>query len=183
MPSTIISQDQNEHEVFNAIHSFLSHFGIGKLLKTCNAMKQKGVPIMDVFKYKLCNAFTDRSMYMQMQTGVFNEDFSKNTVYRFMNDPKVNWLRFTSMLSRKAAESLEPLTDESRINAFVIDDTLFSRTGYKGTELASSLFDHVSGTHQKGFRLITLGWTDGNTFLPVNGSLLASSNPKETLNN
>lgn len=106
MPSTIISQDQNEHEVFNAIHSFLSHFGIGKLLKTCNAMKQKGVPIMDVFKYKLCNAFTDRSMYMQMQTGVFNEDFSKNTVYRFMNDPKVNWLRFTSMLSRKAAESL-----------------------------------------------------------------------------
>lgn len=178
MPSTMIPQDQNEHEVFNAIHSFLSHFGIGKLLKTCNAMKQKGVPIMDVFKYKLCNAFTDRSMYMQMQTGVFNEDFSKNTVYRFMNDPKVNWLRFTSMLSRKAAESLEPLTDESRINAFVIDDTLFSRTGYKGTELASSLFDHVSGTHQKGFRLITLGWTDGNTFLPVNGSLLASSNPK-----
>ena len=173
----MISQDQNEHEVLNAIHNFLCNFAIGKLLKTCNAMKQKGVPIMDVFIYKLCNAFTDRSMYMQMQTGVFNEDFSKNTVYRFMNDPKVNWLRFTSMLSRKAAESLEPLTDESRINAFVIDDTLFSRTGYKGTELASSLFDHVSGTHQKGFRLITLGWTDGNTFLPVNSSLLASSNP------
>ena len=58
----MIPQDQNEHEVFNAIHSFLSHFGIGKLLKTCNAMKQKGVPIMDGFKYKLCNAFTDRSM-------------------------------------------------------------------------------------------------------------------------
>ena len=47
----MIPQDQNEHEVFNAIHSFLSHVGIGKLMKTCNAMKQKGVPIMDVFKY------------------------------------------------------------------------------------------------------------------------------------
>ena len=34
----MIPQDQNEHEVFNAIHSFLSHFGIGKLLKTCNAL-------------------------------------------------------------------------------------------------------------------------------------------------
>ena len=75
-----------------------------------------------------------------------------------MNDPKVNWLCFTSMLSRKAAESLEPLMDESKINA-LFDDTLFSRTGYKGTELASSLFDHVSGTHQKGSRLITL-WLD-----------------------
>ena len=61
MPSTIISQDQNEHEVFNAIHSFLSHFGIGKLLKTCNAMKQKGVPIMDVFDYSARSAHRVRS--------------------------------------------------------------------------------------------------------------------------
>ena len=32
---------------------------------------------MDVTKYKLCNAFTDICMCMQMQTGVFNEDFLK----------------------------------------------------------------------------------------------------------
>ena len=29
--------------------------------------------------------------------------------------------------------------------------------------------------YRKGYRLMTLGWTDGNTFLPVNSSLLASS--------
>ena len=29
--------------------------------------------------------------------------------------------------------------------------------------------------YTKGYRLMTLGWTDGNTFLPVNGCLLASS--------
>ena len=29
--------------------------------------------------------------------------------------------------------------------------------------------------YTKGYRLLTLGWTDGNTFLPVNSCLLASS--------
>lgn len=29
--------------------------------------------------------------------------------------------------------------------------------------------------YAKGYRLLTLGWTDGNTFLPVNSCLLASS--------
>lgn len=29
--------------------------------------------------------------------------------------------------------------------------------------------------YRKGYRLMTLGWTDGNTFLPVSSSLLASS--------
>ena len=177
MPNTILPQEQNKHEIFDTVSSFFKDFHIGNLLKRCNALKEKGVPVLDIFKYKLCNVFADRSMYMQMKTGSFSEGFSKNTYYRFQNDKRPNWLRFTSSLSRSVARTIEPLTSKDRINAFVIDDTLFSRTGYKRTELASSLYDHVSGTNKNGFRLLTLGWTDGNTFLPINSSLLASSNP------
>ena len=79
---------------------------------------------MDVFKYKLCNAFTDRSMYADANR-CFNEDFSKNTVYRFMNDPKVNWLRFTSMLSEKAAGLLS-LSRTSRITPLLLMIPVFS---------------------------------------------------------
>ncbi|WP_343032789.1 IS4 family transposase [Anaerotalea alkaliphila] len=32
----------------------------------------------------------------------------------------------------------------------------------------------MSHTYKRGFRLLTLGWSDGNTFLPVNSALLAS---------
>jgi hypothetical protein len=35
--------------------------------------------------------------------------------------------------------------------------------------------------HCKGFRLMTLGWTDGNTFLPVNSCLLASSKERNLI--
>ena len=175
MPNSILPQDQVGQDIFNAISSFFCTFGIGNLLRKCNAQKEKGVPILDTFKYKLCNVFSYRSMYMQQKTGSFRESFSKNTFYRFLNSPKTNWLRFTTLLSKKVADKIEPLTDDDRINAFVVDDSLFERTSCKKTELGSRVFDHTSMKYRKGYRLMTLGWTDGNTFLPVNSCLLASS--------
>ena len=175
MPISILPQDKDGQELFNAISSFFSGFGIGNLLRKCNAQKEKGGPVIDLFKYKLCNVFSDRSMYMQQKTGSFRESFSKNTFYRFLNSPKTNWLRFTTLLSKKVADKIEPLTDDDRINAFVVDDSLFERTSCKKTELGSRVFDHTSMKYRKGYRLMTLGWTDGNTFLPVNSCLLASS--------
>ena len=175
MPNSIIPQNQDGQNLFRAISSFFRTFEIGKLLRKCNANKEKGVPVLDIFKYKLCNVFADRSMYMQQKTGSFKESFSKNTFYRFLNSTKTNWLRFTTLLSKNVADKIEPLTDAGRVNAFVVDDSLFERTSCKKTELGSRVFDHTSMTYRKGFRLMTVGWTDGNTFLPINSCLLASS--------
>ena len=181
MPISILPQDKDGQELFNAISTFFSTFRIGNLLHKCNAQKEKGVPVIDIFKYKLCNVFAARSMYMQQKTGSFKESFSKNTFYRFLNSPKTNWLRFTTLLSKKVADAVEPLTSEDRVNAFVVDDSLFERTSCKQTELGSRVFDHTSMKYCKGFRLMTLGWTDGNTFLPVNSCLLASSKEKNLI--
>lgn len=175
MPNSSLPQDQDGQDLFNAISSFFTRFGVGKLLRKCNAQKEKGVPVLQIFKYKLCNVFSDRSMYMQQKTGSYKETFSKNTFYRFLNGKKTNWLRFTTLLSKAVADTIEPLTDKSRVNAFVVDDSLFERTSCKKTELGSRVFDHTSMRYTKGYRMMTLGWTDGNTFLPVNGCLLASS--------
>lgn len=175
MLNSIITQDQDGQKVYNAISSFFSSFGIGELLRRCNAQKEKGIPILDIFKYKLCNIFSGRSMYMQQKTGIYKEAFSKNTFYRFLNSPKTNWLRFTTLLSKKVSDVIEPLTGEDRVNAFVVDDSLFERTSCRKTELGSRVFDHTSMRYRKGYRMMTLGWTDGNTFLPINSCLLASS--------
>ena len=181
MLNSIITQDHDGQELYNAISSFFLTFGVGNLLRKCNAQKEKGVPVLDIFKYKLCNVFSDRSMYMQQKTGSFREAFSKNTFYRFLNSPKTNWLRFTTLLSKKVADTIEPLTSEERVNAFIVDDSLFERTSCKHTELGSRVFDHTSMKYRKGYRLMTLGWTDGNTFLPINSSLLASSKERNLI--
>ena len=66
-----------------------------------------------------------------------------------------------------------PLIPEK--NVFIIDDSLFNRTSCKKTELGSKVFDHTEMNFKKGFRMLTLSWSDGNTLIPVNNCLLASS--------
>ncbi len=178
---SIIPQNQQDEELFNTISSFFKTFKIGELLRKCNACKQKGVPVLDIFKYKLCNIFSDRSMYMQIKTNSYRESFSKNTFYRFLDSAKTNWLRFTTILSKRVIESLEPLTSDNRINAFIVDDSLFERTSCKKTELSAKVFDHCDCRYKKGFRLLSLLWTDGNTAVPVNSCLLSSTKAENIL--
>lgn len=45
----------------------------------------------------------------------------------------------------------------------------------KKTELSSKVFDHTSMRFEKDYRMLTLSWSDGNTLIPVNSCLLASS--------
>ena len=174
---SIISQDNtNEVAIFDCVQRFFSSHKIGSLLKKCNGTKEKGVPAISLLKYKLSNVFVGRSMYMQQRTGSFKEDFCKNTFYRFLNSTKTNWLRFTSSLASQIInDEIKNLTDKKRANVFIVDNTLFNRTSCKKTELGSRVFDHVGMKFRKGFRLLTLGWNDGNTFMPVNSCLLASS--------
>lgn len=177
---SIVSQNNSkENALLDCVQKFFAKHHVGKLLKQCNGTKEKGVSAVALLKYKLGNIFNGRSMYMQQRTGSFKEDFSKNTFYRFLNCTKTNWLRFTSMLAAEIVNNdIRDLTSDSRKNVFIIDDSLFNRTSCKKTELGSKVFDHTGMNFKKGFRMLTLGWSDGNTFIPVNSCLLASS--KET---
>jgi len=47
--------------------------------------------------------------------------------------------------------------------------------------LLSRVFDHTDHRYYRGFRLLTLGWSDGNSFLPVSCTLLSSSKEKNRL--
>ena len=174
---SIISQNNaDETAVLDCVQRFFSSHRVGNLLKKCNGTKEKGIPAISLLRYKLSNVFVKRSMYMQQRTGSFKEDFSKNTFYRFLNSAKTNWLRFTSALASEIINhEIRDLTDEKRVNVFIVDDTLFDRTSCKKTELGSGVFDHVAMKVRKGFRLLTLGWSDGNTFMPVNSCLVASA--------
>ncbi|WP_330382001.1 transposase [Thermotalea metallivorans] len=121
-------------------------------------------------------------MYMSMLTGKHSEGFTKDTMYRFLNSVSANWMRFTSLLSaRIVATTIEKLTNEDRVNVLILDDTIFERNSSKKVELLSKMYDHAKKSYKLGFRLLTLGWSDGNTFLPVNSCLLSSENRKNRI--
>lgn len=67
---------------------------------------------------------------------------------------------------------LQPLTD--RDGVLICDDSTYDRNRSKSVELLSRVWDHTTGAYMKGFRMLTLGWSDGATFLPLAFSLLSS---------
>ena len=117
---TIIPQNDYDGQMLcTAIENFLSRFHVGKLTRKSNASKEKGVPVMKIFRYAIGNVLNARSMYMQICTNSYRENFSKNTYYRFHNGVKTNWLRFTTLLSAAVAgDFLRDLTDEDRTELY-----------------------------------------------------------------
>ncbi|MCM3056583.1 transposase, partial [Caldibacillus thermoamylovorans] len=68
------------------------------------------------------------------------------------------------------------LTNRTRPKVFIIDDSSYDRNRSKKVELLARCFDHASLKMRfyKGFRMLTLGWSDGHTFMPIDFSLVSS---------
>ena len=179
-----ITQDyQNDKQISASIKRFFARFHISSALKASNAYKQKGIPVIEIFQYLFLLIFSNRSLYMSLITGRDTPSFAKDTVYRFMKMLQINWIRFTTILAaRIIRNAIVPLDSEKRVNVLTIDDSMFERNRSKKVELLAKVFDHANRTYKFGFRMLTLGWTDGSTFLPVNSVLLSSENKKSRIN-
>ncbi|HHZ13919.1 MAG: IS4 family transposase [Caldicoprobacterales bacterium] len=179
-----ITQDyQNDKKVSTSIKGFFKKYQVSAALRAANAYKSKGIHVAVIFQYLFSLIFTNRSMYMNMLMGTHQAGFGKDTVYRFTNSIHINWIKFTTWLSTQIIkESIAGLTDEKRVNVLIVDDTLFERSSSKKVELLSKVYDHTKKAYKLGFRLLTLGWSDGNTFIPVNGCLLSTENRKNRIN-
>ena len=183
MDNSITQANQNDKQISKSIKSFFVRFHISSALKAANAYKKKGIPVVEVFQYLFLLIFSNRSMYMSLITGRNTPGFAKDTVYRFMKMPRINWIRFTTLLaSRIIRDAIVPLDSEDRKNVLVIDDSMFERNRSKKVELLAKAYDHANHRYRFGFRMLTLGWSDGSTFLPVNSVLLSSENKKNRVN-
>lgn len=171
-----ISKNSNDLAVCSsaALH-FMKRFRVNKLLGDCGAYKAKGVPISVIMLYVFNLMFSPMSMYYQIKLNAFHEDFSKNTVYRFLENIHMNWHCFLLRLSTVVIRYIAGLTeDKNNRYALLVDDTPLQRCG-KEMELVSKYFNHVTMGYEFGYRILTLAWTDGVTTIPVRYSLLASS--------
>ncbi len=72
-----------------------------------------------------------------------------------------NSRRFLLLLSSAVIARMKALTSEDRVDVLIVDDSLYSRNRSKKVELAARVFDHAAHRFVKGFRMLTLGWSDG----------------------
>ena len=156
--------------------AFLRRFGVGSLLRSCGASKLRGVPAARIFEYLLLLVFAGRSMYMDTLLSGDARGFAKDAVYRLVNSARVSWERFTaSLAARVVRQVMEPAGGEGKVGALVVDDSVYPRSRSKRVELLARVFDHANGKYLKGFRMLTVGWTDGVSFVPVSAALMSSA--------
>ena len=183
MNKSITQDNLNDNQISKSIRKFFTRFHLSSALKAANAYKKKGTSATLIFQYLFLLIFSNRSMYMNLLIGKDTPDFAKDTVYRFMKMLQINWIRFTTILSsRIIKDAIVPLDSEDRANVLIIDDSMFERNRSKKVELLAKVYDHAKRCYKFGFRMLTLGWSDGSTFLPVNSILLSTENKKNRIN-
>jgi hypothetical protein len=162
---------ETEKGILRSVTWFFKSFSVSRALKRGNAYKSKGVSVVSILKYLMQLVFTQRSMYMDFLTNdSATPAFRRDAAYRLLRLPYINWAVIVlSVAERIICGALERLTSTERICAIVVDDTFYGRNRSKKVELLAKTFDHA-GKGQKfkrGFRLLSLAWTDGVSLIPL----------------
>lgn len=178
---TIISEKEESAIALTKIESFISKNNIAKYLEKSNFKKEKGMTVLEIFTFIFSLVFTGKNLYRTMN-GNTKPAISKDTVYRFLESSSHNWRKFLLLLSSMVITTkLDHLTSENRRSVLIIDDSKYDRNRSKNVELLAKVYDHVSHKYEKGFRLLTLAWSDGASLIPLCFSLLSSAKKKNIL--
>jgi hypothetical protein len=166
----------------NQITSFFDNQRIARLLRQSNIAKQCGIAPVVVMRMIFSLVFTGKNLFRYLQADDSGSDMGKDTVYRFLNSVNANWRKLLHLLCAAVLnKKILPLTSIETPKVFIVDDSLYNRNRSKNVELLARVHDHNDNRYYRGFRLLTLGWSDGSIYLPVSFSLLSSAQQKNRL--
>ena len=179
-----LKEEQTQTENANKLGIFEEYFSIlklGSMLNQSGITKTKGASPLVLFTIVFNLAFIGKNFY----EGVIKNKkvfVGKDAVYNFLNSPTYNWRQFALLLCSRIYIFIKNLLDDSSEEVLIFDDSTYDRSRSKKVELLSRVFDHSIRRFLKGFRLLTLGWSDGNSFLGVDFALLSSTEKKNRYN-
>ena len=165
---------QEVRQLNNRMSSFIAKFTVGTILNNCGIRKQRGVSPLTLFVTIFMLPFYG----VNFSKGIVKNNalsFKKDAAYDFLKRPTHNWRKFLLSLAVKIIQFFNTLTDEKRERVLIFDDSTYDRSRSKVVELLAWIFDHNSGRRLKGFKMLTLGWSDGVNFLPLDFVLCSSA--------
>ena len=172
---SIIKQQSAENQLPNEIKSAFKELHIQRHLRNAGITKNFGFTCAYLFQLVFCLVFQHRNWFQLLESKYTDQYPAKDTVYRFLNHPRFAWRRFLTLFSSDVIDKTRALTSKQRVRVFIVDDSMFERNRSKAVELLARFKDHARNCYYKGFRMLTLGWSDGHTFIPFDFSLLSSN--------
>lgn len=171
----IANNDQNK-QLPSEIKSTFKELNVSKHLRNAGITKSFGFSCAYLFQLIFCLIFENKNWFRTLESKKSLDLPAKDAVYRFLNRSTFNWRRFLLSLVAHTIGMVSKLTRHDRPKVLILDDSSYDRNRSKHVELLAKCFDHASQKMRfyKGFRMLTLGWSDGATFLPIDFSLLSS---------
>ena len=173
------------HELNMSFIAAIRELDISGLLFRCGIRKNSRIlkgespdekrTAFEIFQFLLLMVFQGCNLYRYLGSKKQDIACSKSTYHRFLGNGHYNWRRFITLLAAKVTVFFDTLTKRSRFRALVLDDSVIGRGRSKSVELLAFVFGHVTGKSVRGFNLLTLGWTDGFSFIPVAFNMLSSA--------
>lgn len=137
-----------------------------------------GISARQIFIDKIAIGFLCESFYQMVKAGTSFINYGNDTCYRFDRMRGANWERLQLETGRNVIFDLESRTTDAHHRALIIDDSLYNRTGGKGTDFVDKVFDHNDHKLRIGYRMMTLGWTNSELFIPLRQALLTTRDEK-----
>jgi hypothetical protein len=176
----IASKTQADVHVQGKIDDFFSRFKIGTLLHRSGIRKRHGHGVRSLTETIFTLPFIGKNFFRGI---VSNEDlsFGKDAAYELLKGATYNWRRLLLSLGYCLFSFFNRLTSEDRESVLIIDDSPYERSRSKMVELLSRVWEHSTKCYMKGFRLLTICWSDGASCLPLDFSLLSSSDAQKRI--
>lgn len=174
------SQSQANIDVQSKIDDFFGRFKIATLMHQCGVRKHHGHSVRSLTKAIFTLPFLGKNFFRGI---VLNNElpFGKDAAYELLKGTTFNWRRVLLGLGYRLYSVFNRLTSEDRESVLIIDDSPYDRSRSKWVELLSLVWDHSNGHYLKGFRMLTICWSDGASCLPLDFALLSSADAKKRL--
>ncbi len=167
-------EQQEVKHLQSRISLFINGFQVGAMLNLSGIRKLRGVLPLALFLAIFLLPFEGNNFFQGI---VKNKalPFKKDAAYELLKNPRHNWRKFMLVLVIKIISFFNQLTDDKREKVLIIDDSAYNCSRLKIVEVLARVFDHNSGKSIKGFKLLTLGWSDVASFLPLDFVLCSSA--------
>ena len=171
---------QADIQIQGKIDDFFNKFSIATSLHRCGVRKRHGHSVRSLIMAVFTLPFVQKNFFRGI---VINDDlsFGKDAAYEVLKGCRSNWRRLLLTLGIKLYHFFNRLTDKDRESVLIVDDSPYDRSRSKSVELLSRVWDHSNARWIKGFRMLTICWSDGVSCLPLDFSLLSSSDAKKRL--
>lgn len=176
----IDTETQADIKVFGKIDDFFNQFKIATSLHKCGIRKRHGHSVRSLILTIFTLPFVGENFFRGIATND-NLAFGKDAAYDVLKGCQSNWRKLLLGIGTKLYGFLNCLTDEDRESVLIVDDSPYDRSRSKAVELLSRVWDHSNGRFIKGFRMLTVCWSDGYSCLPLDFSLLSSADAKNRL--